>query len=91
MFVAQGIQREMYMRHIAICGLPGFTVFSTLSHKQHNFRKTLLNIKCVFFLFSIQRFSKTFLILRRNERDMARIVYWSCVKYPLFLLYFNNT
>jgi hypothetical protein len=38
--------------------------FSTLSHKQHDFRKKkkLLNIKCVF-LFSLKRLSKIFLIL----------------------------
>ena len=27
MFVVLGIQREMLVRHIVICGLPGFTIF----------------------------------------------------------------
>ena len=36
-------------RRIAICGLSGSTIFSTLSHKRHDFRKKmLLNVKCVF-------------------------------------------
>jgi len=29
----------MRMRHIAICGLPRSTVFSTLSDKEHDFQK----------------------------------------------------
>ena len=29
----------MRMRHIVIYGLPGSTVFSTLSYKRHDFRK----------------------------------------------------
>jgi len=34
-FVALVIQHAMHMRHIAICGLPHSTIFSTLSHKRH--------------------------------------------------------
>ena len=52
-FVVLGIQREMR--------LPGSTIFSTLSHKRHDFRKKkLLNIKlCFDFLydFFLKRFS----------------------------------
>jgi hypothetical protein len=37
-------------------------------------------------------FSETFLILRRNEQDMMKYVYWSlCVKCPVFLSDFNET
>jgi len=43
--------------------------FPTLSHKRHDFRgKKIIEHKIVFW-FSLQFLSKTFLILRRNERD----------------------
>jgi len=43
--------------------------FSTLSHKQNDLRKNnLLNIKCVL-RYSLERLSKTLLILRIFERD----------------------
>jgi hypothetical protein len=46
--------------------------------------KMWLNIKCMFW-FSLQPLSKTFLILRRNERDMIKKMYIGHVQYPLFL------
>jgi len=56
-FVALGIQHEMSMRHIVICGRPALQHFSTLSHKRHDFgEKKLSNIKCVF-CFSLQLLS----------------------------------
>ena len=45
----------------------GLRYFSTLWHKRHDFRKNLLNIKCVFWL-SLQILSEIFLILRRIQR-----------------------
>jgi hypothetical protein len=58
---------------------PAVQYFSTLSHKRHDFRKKkLLNINFVFW-FSLQLLSETFLILRRNERDVIKNIYWlSC-------------
>jgi len=50
MFVASGIQHAMCTRHTVICGMPGSTIFSALSHKRTRFSKKLLNIKCVLIL-----------------------------------------
>jgi len=61
---------------VACTALPNF---STLSHKRHDFRKTLLNIKRVF-RYSLQNLSEIFLILGRTERDMVKNVYWSSCK-----------
>jgi len=50
-FVALGIQHANRIRHIILSSVACPTVqnFSTLSHKQHDFRgKKLLNVKCVF-------------------------------------------
>ena len=60
-------------------------MFSTLSHKGHDFQNKVTEHDCVFQL-SLQLVSETFFILRRNERDMIKkmyIVFY--VKYLLFL------
>ena len=53
------------------------------------FGKKLPNVKCVFW-FSLQLLSETFLILRRNERDVTKNIYWSACKVPAFLVTFNE-
>jgi len=40
---ALGIQHALRMRHIVICDLPDSTIFPTLSHKPHDFRKKKSN------------------------------------------------
>ena len=46
-FVAFGIQHAMHKHHIIIWGLSGSKYFSTLSYKEHDILKKLLNIKCI--------------------------------------------
>jgi hypothetical protein len=57
------------LRHIVICGLYFCTafLFCTLSHKQHDFRKKVTEIKCVVI------FSKTFVcIIFRSKKKWTR-------------------
>ena len=66
---------------------PALQTFSTLSHKRYDFGKKLLNTKCVFRV-SSQLLSETFLILRRNERDVIENVYWSSCGVPFIIIAF---
>jgi hypothetical protein len=79
-FVAIGIQRAMGMRHTVICGLygifPHYLINGTISEIN------LWNETCVIW-FSLQLLSETFIILRTNERDTIKNVYWSSCKYLL--------
>jgi len=44
-FVALDIRHEMCIRRVAIYGLVHSTIFSTVSHKQHGFRKNVIEHK----------------------------------------------
>jgi hypothetical protein len=65
------------MRHIAICGPSGCTIFfHIISENQRFFENKPLNIKCVFgFLY--KSYPKTCFILRAIERDIVRNVHIS--------------
>jgi len=74
-----------------ICDLPGCTVFSTLSHKQHDFwRKKLMSINWVVDIVYI-----SFWNISHSKKKWARYdkkMYIGLhVKYPLFLSDFNGT
>jgi hypothetical protein len=47
-----GIQHAMRMRRVVICGLPGCTVFSVLSHKPRFSKKKKVIENVFFFIFS---------------------------------------
>ena len=53
------------------------------------FEKNVLNIKYVFYVF-LQHLSETFLILRRNERDMTKNIYRSSCNVPDILVRFYS-
>jgi len=91
--VALGFHHENSMRYIVTCGLSCSTRFSTLSHKRHDFRNTVLEYKMCVFEFSVQLLSETFLFLKRIERDIVinvRVHPSSCTV-PVFFSYFSKT
>ena len=66
-----------------------YSIFPYISYAVR-FKKKISNIKCVFW-FSLQLLAKTFLILRRNERDMFISIHRSSCKVPVILVRFNET
>jgi hypothetical protein len=82
--VALDIQHAKGMHRITLSPVdcPALPYFSTLSHKRHDFMKKVIEHKmCVLILSTI--LSKTFLILRRNERDMVINIHMSSCKVPV--------
>jgi hypothetical protein len=89
MSVALVIQHAKCMCHIILSPLTCLALpyFSTLSHKQHNFREKVIEYKmCV--LTSLQISSETFLILRRIELHTIIIVHTSSCNVPVILVRF---
>ena len=83
MSVALVIQHAMRMRYIVNCGLSGCAVFSTLSHKMHDVRKKVFEIKIRVLNFCKTLF-ETLLFLRRNERDVIKNLCRSSREVTLF-------
>jgi hypothetical protein len=92
MYVILVIQHATHMcRVILSCGLSGSAMFFLIISITEWFSgKGFLNIKRVFW-FHILRLSITFLILRRNKRDIIMNVHTSSCEVPLFLSDFNET
>jgi len=79
--------------HASYCHLWPVRLYIIFPHYVINgkiFETKILDLKCVFFLFSLQLLSETFLILRRTDQDKIKNIYWYFVKYPLFLSDFNE-
>jgi hypothetical protein len=76
--------------YIVICGLYDPTMFYSVSHKRHDFRRRRLwNVKPVFWV-SLNVLSETFL-LSRTQRDTVISDTGLHVQYPLLLPDFNET
>jgi hypothetical protein len=73
------MQLSSFLRSIILSSVTCLALhyFSALSHKRHDFRKTILNIKGVF-CFSLQRLSEKFLIIRIIQRDITNVHRSSC-------------
>jgi len=70
---------------------PTLLYHSTLSNKRYNFIKNITEYKmCVLIPPPPQLLSKTFLILRRTERDIIKKVYRSSCKLRLLVPDFNE-
>jgi len=82
----------MRVRHIVICGLPGFTLpyyfkNSTIVEKKVIECKTCILI----FWYSLQILCGTFPILRTTVRDVIKYVYWSSRTVPVILVFPYST
>ena len=80
--VALVIQHAKRMRRVILPSVacPALPYFTTLSHKQHDFREKVTEYEMCVLVFSTN-LSGTFFILRRIERDMMKIYIFIHIKY----------
>jgi hypothetical protein len=82
----------MRMCHICICVLPGCTIFFTLSHKRHDFRKKQgygIWIVCLDFLYNVCL--KDFSFLEEVSEIWSNMYISLQVKYPSLLSHFSES
>jgi len=75
-FIAIGIQHAMRMGHFVTYSLPGSTVIFHIISKTPRISKKKVQRKTYILVISTA-FSEQFLILKRNEQDVIKNVYWS--------------
>ena len=87
MFVASGIQQAVRMYHIAICGLPGYTIFLHIISFMSWFLKKVIEHKM-----GVLIFSKTFVWhISHSKYNCVRYELTGIhAKYLLFSSYFNK-
>ena len=79
--IALVIQLAKCMRHIVICcHPPGSTIFPTLSHKRHDFRKRFIEYKMHVLIFSTTFFQ------RRIQQDAIIDAHRSSCEVPIILV-----
>jgi len=83
-FVVLAIRPAKRMRHIILSSVacPALPYFTTLFHKRHDFRRHVLNIRCVSW-FSLKGLSETFLILTGIRQDTVTHVRRSSCRVPV--------
>jgi hypothetical protein len=85
-FVALDIQHAMRMRRSGLSR--SSIIFSTLSHKPHDFQNNVIEHKMCVSSFFLQILSEIFIVLSRTGRDMIENVFRSSCKvaFILFIL-----
>ena len=86
MFVALGIQHEMRVRHIVICGLSDSTKFVHVISQTARFSKKKKVTEHKMRVVISTNLSEIFFTLRRNEQDNIINVYWSSCKVPVIIV-----
>jgi hypothetical protein len=86
--VPRRVGESMCVRHTLLSFVASLAApyYCTLSHKRNDFRKKLMEHKMRFLTLSLQLLSKTFLILRRIQRDIDINAKTSSRKVPVSLV-----